>query len=320
MTTPTGPISVTITTGEPETFAVTQAPAPGLSLATTGPQGTPGTKIHSVAGAPSNSVGLVGDFALDSNTGRLYGPKESTGWPTWSQIPPLTGAGWTLNGFANLVGDDTYLTSAGEGFGAGTAWSTNVQPSELDVTFEMEMSGGTGADGITFAFANSSTADTFVGGGGGDLGLVGADAVAVAFDTAAGSRARIVTTTATAMTTVYTYPGVLSLRAAPVTVRVKYESGRLYVWVDGVEIFNPPVSIAADSRIGWTGSNGGSDDNHIIRNVQFAPTGGLSLVGEAGPQGPQGDTGPQGAGVLVLNAGDPVPGGTSVGTVILRRA
>jgi hypothetical protein len=52
-------------------------------------------------------------------------------------------------------------------------------------------------------------------------------------------------------------------------------------------------------------------------------TGPQGPEGPAGPKGDKGDTGPQGPagqGVLVLAAGDPIPGGTPTGTVILRTA
>lgn len=310
MSTPVGPINVTITTQESGTIEISQTPAPGLSLATNGPQGAPGTKIYQTNGQPSNSVGLVGDFAIDINTGRFYGPKVSGGWPTWSQIPTITETGWHFNGQAEKEGGDIYLTRAGGGFGAGSSWFGTAQATEdLDVTFDLEMSGGSGADGIAFAFADASTANTFVGGGGGELGIVGTNSVAIAFVTAPGEAAKIVTTDATTMTTVV-QSGALDLRPAPFTVRVKYDGGVLYVWIDGVQVFSQTISIPANAKIGFTAANGGSDDNHIVRNVSFVPSGGMMMKGAKGDPG---------KGVLVLDAAEAVPAGTPVGTVILRR-
>ncbi|MFF7161711.1 hypothetical protein ACFZBP_10080 [Streptomyces sp. NPDC008086] len=148
----------------------------------------------------------------------------------------------------------------------------------LDVTFEAEMSGGTGADVICFALAAPGTASSFVGGGGGDLGLTGCVSVALALDTGAGSRARIVTTDADSMDTVATYGGALTLWPAPVTVRVRYEDGAMSAWIDRVQIFNAvAVSAASTARIGWTGANGGLTDDHIIRGAQFVARGGIQL-------------------------------------------
>jgi hypothetical protein len=141
------------------------------------------------------------------------------------------------------------------------------------------MSGGTGADGITFALADpADTAATFQGGGGGDLGLVGCTSLAVALDTGAGSRARIVTTTPTGMTTVAAYGGTLALRVAPVLVRVRYAAGALSVWADSVLLFDQvPAAVPESVRVGWTGSNGGANDDHIVRNVEFVVAGGIEL-------------------------------------------
>lgn len=295
MTTPAGPINISIVEAESPTVTITRTPPPGVTVSGTGPQGAPGTRIYETDGQPSNSVGLAGDYAIDLATGRMYGPK-TTVWPTWTQIPAITETGWHANGQANFVGSDIYLTSAGEGFGAGTLWYGTAQASnDVDVTFELEMSGGTGADGITFAFADSSTANTFVGGGGGQLGIVGVNAVAVAFVSAPGEAVKIVTTDATTMTTVVSASA--DVRPNPVTARVKYNGTKLAVWLDDVQVFDQTISIPANSKVGFTAANGGSDDNHIIRNVTFVPTGGMMLKGEdgiPGPQGPQGIQGPAG--------------------------
>jgi len=313
VTTPTGPITVEITTQESGTVHVTQTPAPGLSLATSGPQGAPGTRIFKTNGQPSNSVGLAGDYAIDTNTGRFYGPKVSNTWPTWSQIPTITETGWHPAGQAAFNSADIYLTEAGGGFGGGALWFGSSQASNgVDVTFDFEMSGGSGADGIAFAFADSATSNTFVGGGGGDLGIVGVNSVAVAFVSSPTEKAKIVTTTATTMTTVVE-SGTLDLRPNPVTVRIKYDGTKLTVWIDGTQTFDQTISIPANSKLGFTAANGGSDDNHIVRNVSFVPSGGMLMKGDKGDSGPTGATGAAGTDGTNGSAG---PANTlSIGTV-----
>ena len=234
---------------------------------------------HSTDGPPAAGLGIAGDWALDVGARRLYGPRGSSDWPAFSVVPAPTEAGWSRAGFAALVGNDLYLTHAADGFGAGSSWYGSPQATDgLDITFECEMSGGSGADGICFALADPATATGFVGGGGGDLGLTGCVSTALALDTGAGPRARIVTTDATTMTTVATYPGALTLRPAPVVVRVRYAAGALSAWLDGVQVFNAvAVAAPASARIGWTGANGGSTDNHIVRNAAFVPRGGMLL-------------------------------------------
>jgi hypothetical protein len=235
--------------------------------------------LLTVDGAPDNSIGRSGDYALDTGARRLYGPKAGATWMAFTRVPPPTELGWSVAGFAALAGEDLYLTHAADGFGAGSSWYGTVQPTDgLDVTFEVEMSGGTGADGVCFALADPATATSFVGAGGGDLGLVGCTSVALALDTGAGSRARIVTTTAAEMTTVATYGGALTLRPAPVTVRVRYAAGAMSAWVDGLLVFDEvAVTAGSTARIGWTGANGGLTDDHIIRNAEFVSRGGIDL-------------------------------------------
>lgn len=254
-----------------------------------GPPGPPGAAgppgatragvTHTTDGPPAAGLGIAGDWALDVGARRLYGPRGASVWPAFSVIPAPTEAGWSRAGTAALAGADLYLTHVADGFAAGSSWYGAPQVADgLDVTFECEMSGGTGADGVTFALADPATNPDFVGGGGGELGLTGCTAVALALDTGGGSRARIVTTDATTMATVATYGGALALRPAPVVVRVRYVAGGLSAWVDGVQVFNSvAVAAPASVRVGWTGSNGGSTDDHIIRAVAFVPRGGLLL-------------------------------------------
>ncbi len=45
-----------------------------------GPAGEDGSTMHSGTGAPGSDIGENGDYYLDTNTGELYGPKDSSGW------------------------------------------------------------------------------------------------------------------------------------------------------------------------------------------------------------------------------------------------
>ncbi|MFG2359365.1 hypothetical protein [Streptomyces sp. NPDC048521] len=300
---PAGPAGATGAQGDPGTQGPTglQGPTgdtgpagPKGDTGDTGPQGPAGPKgdkgdpgdpaparpgaVWPVTEQPADSLGIDGDWAMSIGERRLYGPKTGGAWEPWSRIDPPTLAGWQRNGQATLDGMDVYLTHASSGFGAGSCWTTANHPSEVDVSFTVEMSGGTGADGVTFALADPATPATFVGGGGGELGLQGCNAVALALDTGFGSRARIVTTDADSLDAVATYGGVLDLRAAPQRVRVLVEDGLMSVWIGALLAFDQvPVTVAATARIGWTGANGGANDNHIIRSVQFVAKGGIQL-------------------------------------------
>lgn len=303
MTTPSGPIQITITEAESPTVSITRTPPSGVSVSGSGPQGAPGTRIYDTDGQPSNSIGLSGDYALDLATHRFYGPKVSNTWATWAEIPGITDSGWHANGQAAFVDSDIYLTSAGGGFGGGSLWYGTAQASSgIDVTFELEMSGGTGADGIAFAFADSATSNTFVGGGGGDLGLVGVVSTAVAFVSSPGEVVKIVTTDATTMTTVVTTTA--DVRPTPITVRIRYNGTKLTLWIDDSQVFDQTISIPANSKVGFTAANGGSDDNHIIRNVIFVPSGGMFLGGAKGDKGDPATVNGKSGSTITLNSTD----------------
>ena len=46
----------------------------------TGTPGQNGSKIYAGIGAPTINIGVVGDWYIDSQNKRLYGPKETSGW------------------------------------------------------------------------------------------------------------------------------------------------------------------------------------------------------------------------------------------------
>ena len=46
----------------------------------TGTPGQNGSKIYAGIGAPTINIGAVGDWSIDSQNKRLYGPKEASGW------------------------------------------------------------------------------------------------------------------------------------------------------------------------------------------------------------------------------------------------
>ncbi|MFE5868801.1 hypothetical protein ACFQ6V_09125 [Streptomyces roseifaciens] len=262
--------------------AIPAAPSAGtVPVATSGTTATWRARpsLLLTTGQPADAAGIEGDWALDPGARRLYGPRGAAAWTPYSVILPPTQSGWQRNGLAALSGSDLYLTRAGDGFGAGTCWTTTTQPTDgLDATFTVQMSGGSGADGITFALADPATTASFLGGAGGDLGLVGCNAVALALDTGAGSRARLVRTDATTMTTLATYGGPLTLRPDPVQVRVRYQAGQFAVWVGGTLLFDQAVAATSTARVGWTGANGGANDDHIVRAVSFTPRGGFPLT------------------------------------------
>jgi hypothetical protein len=53
-----------------------------VQLGTSGPQGGRGTGILNGTTAPNNTIGIVGDFFLNTTNMNLYGPKTESGWGT----------------------------------------------------------------------------------------------------------------------------------------------------------------------------------------------------------------------------------------------
>ena len=53
-----------------------------IELGTSGPQGGRGTGILNGTTAPDNTIGIVGDFFLNTTNMNLYGPKTESGWGT----------------------------------------------------------------------------------------------------------------------------------------------------------------------------------------------------------------------------------------------
>lgn len=51
-----------------------------LDLGTSGPQGPRGNSLLSGNGAPTLSIGIVGDHYIDKTTQELYGPKTESSW------------------------------------------------------------------------------------------------------------------------------------------------------------------------------------------------------------------------------------------------
>ena len=64
-----------------------------------GPQGPRGKTIHNGSGAPSNNLGITGDFYVNNDTHQFYGPKNSDS--TWSGANVITlaseGADYAFN-------------------------------------------------------------------------------------------------------------------------------------------------------------------------------------------------------------------------------
>ena len=163
-----------------ETKVGPAGPAGGQGLQ--GPKGEPGVNGKSVLNgtvAPTNTVGVVGDFYLNTATGALYGPKTTTGWgPARSLVGPKGDAG--AQGPIGLAGPkgETGAVGAQGPKGAtganGVAGPTGPQGS-IGLTGAQGPKGDTGVQGLTGASGKTifsgTSAPTANSGGVGDFYL-----------------------------------------------------------------------------------------------------------------------------------------------------
>jgi Abnormal spindle-like microcephaly-assoc'd, ASPM-SPD-2-Hydin/PQQ-like domain len=198
---------------------------------------------------------------------------------------PQPGGGWTYNAAAGMSGADTVLTPAAKFQAGSVIYRIPVQTNGLQVQFDAQLSGGTGADGLTFALLNPTTATTAVGRIGNALGFGGLGGVAVALDTYqnpgypssnfAGIATGVSGGPLTYQSTVQEIP---QLRAGTHTVMVQVRAGTgaavILVWLDGELILTQSeLSLGATALLAFTGGTGGLTDVHTIRDVAIAASG-----------------------------------------------
>ena len=95
-----------------------------IELGTSGPQGGRGTGILNGTTAPDNSIGIIGDFFLNTTNMNLYGPKTESGWgsPTdlvgsqelaYMHIQENASATWSITHGLGFVPNITVVDTAG---------------------------------------------------------------------------------------------------------------------------------------------------------------------------------------------------------------
>jgi Bacterial lectin/HYDIN/CFA65/VesB-like, Ig-like domain/PQQ-like domain len=198
---------------------------------------------------------------------------------------PEPGGGWSYNGSADMSGSDTVLTPAVKSEAGAVIYPVPVQTADLEVQFDAQISGGTGADGLTFALLDPTTSPTAVGGAGGDLGFGGLTGIAVALDTyqdtgyPSGNFAGIATGASGGLLTYQaTVHEISQLRTGihTVTVEVAGSSGSLVllVWLDGeLVLAQTEPSLGTTALLAFTGSTEDLTDVHTVRDVAVAASG-----------------------------------------------
>jgi hypothetical protein len=198
---------------------------------------------------------------------------------------PEPGGGWSYNGAARMSGTDTVLTPAVKSQAGSVIYPVPVQTDNLEVQFDAQLSGGTGADGLAFALLNPTTSATAVGGTGAELGFGGLQGIAVALDSYqnAGSPSNNFVGIATGTTSgLLSYQSIVheigQLRSGTHTVKVEVTGGSsssvLRVWLDGelVLAVSEP-SLGPTALLAFTGATGGLTDVHTVRDVAISASG-----------------------------------------------
>lgn len=221
--------------------------------------------------------------AFTGATGGLddYHEVSSVSISSGATVLPQPGGGWSYNGSAVMSGSDTLLTRAVTGQDGSVVYPVPVMTNGLSVAFTMQIGGGTGADGMTFALLNQSSGLTARGGGGSELGFGGLPGVAVAFDTSqvsgypssnfAGIATGLVKTGELRFAA--TVHGIGQLRAGTHDVVASVAGNVLSVYLDGALILQQRVPIASDALLAFTGADGAKSDMHLVRDVAISAPG-----------------------------------------------
>jgi hypothetical protein len=193
---------------------------------------------------------------------------------------PAPGGGWSFNGTAAMSGSDTGLTPLASYKSGAVVYPRAVNTSAFKATFDVQLSGGTGAEGMTLALLSPTSPVTSVGANGQGLGFAGLSGLAVVLGTdqvpgAPSANFVGISTGATSGTLNFVATAALpaSLRAGTHVVTVFLRNGTLTVSIDGSVVLTKTVSVSATARVAFTGSTRNLTDLHIVRD------GALSSVG-----------------------------------------
>jgi predicted lipoprotein with Yx(FWY)xxD motif len=205
------------------------------------------------------------------------------------RLPP-PGGGWSYNRSALMAGPDTQLTTVSGGVGS-VVYPAPVASNGLRVRFNLQIGGGTGADGMTFAMLSPTTPNWAIGSAGAGLGFAHLSGVAVVFDThqVTGYPSSNFAGIATGVTS----SGVLKLtssvneigqlRAGTHTVQVIVNGGVLVVYFDGAQILAQNVTLPRTVKLAFTAGSGNLTDMHTVRDAGISVGAPASSAGAVSP-------------------------------------
>jgi hypothetical protein len=196
---------------------------------------------------------------------------------------PAPGGGWSFTGAARMTSSVVQLTPTAPNKAGSVIYPTAVTTSGLTVSFTAQLTGGSGADGLTFALLNPATEKaTSIGGDKAAMGFGGMSGVAVVLSTVTfgGSDTNwigLYTSTAgsSALTKLQRAEAIPPLRLGldSVTVQIVQASPAdiVTVWLDGAQVLQQAVpALTATSLLAFTGSTGGKTDLHLVHDVAIS--------------------------------------------------
>jgi hypothetical protein len=197
-------------------------------------------------------------------------------------VVPPPGGGWSYNGTANMSGPATALDTATLHVAGTVIYPRAVSTANLTAQFNVQIGGGTGANGLTFALLKPGTSATSVGSNGSGLGLVGMTGAAVVLSTYpidginSNNFIGIATTSSSGLNFVASRVPLGQLRSGIHTIKItvtKNTSGKslITVYMDGnLALSSSSLTLPSTSMPAFTGATGGLTDVHTVSNGAIA--------------------------------------------------
>jgi hypothetical protein len=202
---------------------------------------------------------------------------------------------WQFNGSAEIDSDGNLSLTQGQTYVAGSAWyKTELSDiSTLTVSFNMSLTGGSGADGVTVDLLDASDGSpSSLGGDGGDLGWEGLQGIGAGFHTyedgcpaPSANYLGIVdgTSCGTGATYLATNDDIPTLSGHTNAVIVTFTGGAeggVSIEVNGVnELTQSDIDMPSTAYFGFTGSSGAETNNQVISDFQVVGSVPVKAVG-----------------------------------------
>ncbi len=177
------------------------------------------------------------------------------------------------------VGLDTDLTELAADQRGTVIYPRAVATSSLTAQFDVQIGGGSGANGMTFALLSPGTSPAAVGTFGLGLGLQKLTGAAVVLSTypetgvLSDNFVALATAAASGATFTSSRVPVGQLRDGTHLVTVTLSKGTITVYVDGGLVLTGHVSLAPTALLAFTGGTGHETDMHVVRDAALTASG-----------------------------------------------